>query len=298
MIAESVMHNPSCKVTDRRSRVTAVGMTVHDLERSIAFYRDVLGFELGRVTDHMGPEFEKLTELPGTRARRARLWLGSEVLELTEFVAPRGRAMPADTQSNDRWFQHVAIVVSDMQVAYDRLVRHKVRHASPAPQTLPEWNPQVAGIKAFYFRDPDGHFLELLSFPSGKGAPRWQQPSHQLFLGIDHTAIVVRSTAESLAFYCDRLGLRIDGRSENRGIEQELLNNVPDAHLRITTLRGTAGPGVELLEYLSPRTGRSRQVDSRPNDHWHWQTTIAGDFDRRGLIVDPDGHVIHLMGKE
>ena len=77
--------------------------------------------------------------------------------------------MPADSRGNDRWFQHVAIIVSDMGRAYARLRDHGVTHASTGPQRLPDWNVGAAGIEAFYFRDPDGHFLEVLQFPPGKG---------------------------------------------------------------------------------------------------------------------------------
>ena len=78
----------------------------------------------------------------------------------------------------------------------------------------------AGGIRAFYFKDPDGHPLEILWFPEGKGDPKWQQPSDRLFLGIDHTAIVVSDTAQSLRCYRDTLGLRVAGESENYGPEQ------------------------------------------------------------------------------
>src|SRR5207248_3789279 len=78
----------------------------------------------------------------------------------------------------------------------------------------------------------------------------------RLFLGIDHTAIVVSDTEASLRFYRDALGLRVPGGSENWGAEQERLNDVTGAHLRITTLRAGSGPGIEFLEYLEPRGGR------------------------------------------
>ena len=51
--------------------------------------------------------------------RVVRMKLGDEFIELTEYLAPRGRAFPIDSRSNDRWFQHVAIIVSDMDKAYD-----------------------------------------------------------------------------------------------------------------------------------------------------------------------------------
>src|SRR5262249_57597761 len=80
---------------------------------------------------------------------------------------------------------------------------------------LPDWNPNAGGIRAFYFKDPDGHPLEVLWFPPDKGNPRWHRPSDRLFLGIDHTAIVVGSTEASLACYRDTLGLRVVGGREN-----------------------------------------------------------------------------------
>src|SRR6185312_13408595 len=142
------------------------------------------------------------------------------------------------------------------------------------PQRLPDWNKNAAGIRAFYFKDPDGHPLEVLAFPPDKGSQKWHRSSEELFLGIDHTAIVVADTDSSLKFYRDLLGMRVAGESENYGTEQEHLNNVFGARLRITALRATAGPGIELLEYLAPRDGGPMPADSRSNDLWHWQTRL------------------------
>src|SRR4029077_9003657 len=99
-------------------------------------------------------------------------------------------------------------VVRAMDEAYTWLRQHKVQHASTGPQRLPDWNPNAGGIKAFYFKDPDGHSLEVLWFPPGKRDPKRQSPTDMLFLGIDHTAIVVRNTEKSLTFYRDMLGFR------------------------------------------------------------------------------------------
>src|SRR5262249_2125999 len=97
-----------------------------------------------------------------------------------------------------------------------------------------------------------------------------------LFLGIDHTAIVISDTDASLRFYRDVLGMRIAGESENFGTEQEHLNNVFGARLRITSLRAASGPGIEFLEYLTPRDGRPYPADEKPNDLIHWQTRFLG----------------------
>src|SRR5262249_6174808 len=159
-------------------------------------------------------------------------------------------------------FQHIAIVTTDMNRAYARLRENKVQHASTGPQTLPTWNPNAGGIKAFYFRDPDDHNLEIIYFPPGKGDPKWQDRK-ELFAGIDHTAIVVNDTGAALRFYCDILGMHIAGTSENYGTEQEHLNNVANAHLKITGLRGTSGIGVEFLQYVAPTDGRPHPIDSK-----------------------------------
>lgn len=313
-------HAPDPRPESARA-VQAVGMTVSNLDRSVAFFRDVLGFEIVDRFEESGRDTELLTGVFGARTRTARLRLGQEVLELTEFLAPRGRPYPADTRANDQWFQHVAIIVSDMDQAYARLRANGVTHASTGPQRLPDWNPNAGGIEAFYFRDPDGHFLEILEFPPGKGEARWHE-TDRLFLGIDHTAIVSTDTARSLRFYRDGLGLDVAGGAENFGVEQEHLNNVFGVRLRITTLRAAAGPGVELLEYLAPRTGRPTPVELGAADLAHWQTTIAvpgvehyltalfggwlvspvvvparaGRGFTRGLLVrDPDAHGVRLV---
>lgn len=305
--------------------VGAVGMTVADMDRSVEFFSRVLSFEKVSDVEVAGSEVERLQGVFGARMRVVRMKLGDEMIELIEYLAPKGRPFPIDTRSNDRWFQHVAIIVSDMDRAYQWLRKNKVQHASTGPQRLPDWNKNAGGIKAFYFRDPDGHYLEVLQFPPDKGNPKWHQTVDRLFLGIDHTAIVVGDTEASLKLYRDVLGLKIAGESENYGIEQEHLNNVFGARLRITSLKAAAGPGIECLEYLSPRDGRTTPVDTRSNDLVHWQMTLVLSsaesaeralraakarfvspgvvalpdgtlgFKRGFLVKDPDGHVMQIV---
>ena len=266
--------------------VDSIGITVSDLDRSVEFFTKVLTFEKLSEIEIAGEEFEHLQGVFGARVRIARLKLGGESIELTEYLAPKGRPIPVDMRSNDHWFQHIAIIVSDMDRAYQWLRQHKVQHASTGPQRLPDWNPNAGGIQAFYFRDPDGHHLEILQFPPGKGDPKWHQPLNKLFLGIDHTAIVVSDTDASLKLYRDTLGMRVAGESENYGPEQERLNNVFGARLRITALRAATGPGIEFLEYLVPGDGRPMPADVRANDLFHWQTTMrssSGDAVARAI---------------
>jgi catechol 2,3-dioxygenase-like lactoylglutathione lyase family enzyme len=307
--------------------VAAVGITVSDMDRAVDFYSRVLTFEKISDTEVFGEDYEHLEGVFGLRIRVVRMRLGSEFIELTEYLAPKGRPIPVDSRSNDRWFQHIAIIVSDMDKAYSWLRQNKVEHASSGPQRLPDWNKNAAGISAFYFKDPDGHPIEVLQFPPDKGLAKWHDATDKLFLGIDHTAIVVGDTDASIRFYRDVLGMHVAGESENYGTEQEHLNNVFGAHLRITALRGTSGPGIELLDYLAPRNGRPFPEDEHANDLVHRQTvlitrsaeqaarelTIAkANFVSSGLIAnqnkelgfkaafvvrDPDGHAIEIEEK-
>jgi catechol 2,3-dioxygenase-like lactoylglutathione lyase family enzyme len=258
------------------TNVLAVQVTVGDMDRAVLFFTNVLEFRRVSEVEVAGPEYEHLEGVFGIRMRMVTLELGDERLELVQFLAPRGKPLPFDSRANDRWFQHIAIVVSDMDRAYARLREYRVEYASTAPQTLPRWNTNASGIRAFYFRDPDGHFLELIQFPPGKGNPKWQRVHGRLFLGIDHTAIVVANTKTSVAFY-QRLGFHVAGTSDNYGTEQEHLNNVFGAHLHITSLRAHSGAGVELLEYLTPRDGRPVPTDLRPTDLAWWQIILLTD---------------------
>jgi len=308
-------------------RVAMIGFTVSDMDRAVAFYSDVLTFE--KVADFRvnGASYDHLEGVFGTNMRIVHLRLGEQIVELTQYVSPPGgRPIPVPSRSNDLWFEHMAIVVSDMEKAYEVLQRHQVRQISPEPQTIPPSNVPAAGIKALKFRDPDNHDLELIWFPPGKGAARWQKPGDRLFLGLSHTAITVSDTRASLAFYRDLLGMKVTGGSLNTGITQEYLDNVFGARVRVTAVSPPdEPPHVEFLEYEAPPGGRPMPLDTRANDLWHWQTSlVVGDvklaadvlraagvrfvtpnviavpgaslgFTKAIMVLDPDGHAMRLV---
>jgi catechol 2,3-dioxygenase-like lactoylglutathione lyase family enzyme len=308
-------------------RVDAVGITVQDMDRALNFFTKVLPFEKISEVEVHGSEYEKLKGLFGIHYKKVRLRLGTEEIELTDYLTPGGRAIPEDSQSNDLWFQHIAIVVSNMDSAYARLKKYNVQHVSTQPQILPKSIPAAEGIKAFYFRDPAGHNLELIYFPPGKGNPKWQNGQGKIFLGIDHTAVGVSSTETSKKFYGELLGVNHQGESFNKGTEQEHLNNVQGASLHISGNKAEEGLGVEFLEYLKPKNGRPYPKDERADDLIHWETImttndIAGMYNKlmksetpfvsqgiveistsaygytQGFYVrDPDGHVVGIFEK-
>ncbi|WP_460555695.1 VOC family protein [Ferruginibacter profundus] len=303
------------------NKVDAIGITVKDLTRAEKFYEAVLGFKKIAEHEYSGTAYEKLEGIFGLHVRVARLQLGDEYIELTDYLTAGGRSIPEDQKSNDLFFQHMAIVVSDMDKAFEQLKKHNVEFVSTAPQTLPVTNVAAAGIKAFYFHDADNHNLELICFPKGKGDPKWQNSGGKIFLGIDHTAIGVSSTESSQKFYAGILGIERKGDSWNFGTEQEHLNNVEGASLHITGFRTTNGPGIEFLQYLKPGPGKVYPADTRADDIWFWQTTLLtkdaaalyntlkasnytfvsnelvlndenGKNTRSFIVKDPDGHAM------
>jgi catechol 2,3-dioxygenase-like lactoylglutathione lyase family enzyme len=279
------------------SKVESVGITVKEMDRSLKFYTEVLGFKKISDTEYKGTTFEKLQGVFGLNMRVAKLQLGDEFIELTDYLTTGGRSIPEDAKSNDLFFQHIAIVVSDMEKAYALLKKYNVEHVSTSPQTLPKSIPAAEGIKAFYFHDPDDHNLELIFFPKGKGLEKWQQSKGKIFLGIDHTAIGVSSTESSHKFYQDLLGVERKGDSWNKGIEQEHLNNVEGASLHITGYRAAAGPGIEFLQYVNPGPGNAYPKNSRSDDIWHWQTILIVD-DAESLYKKLKSAGISFVSKE
>ena len=274
-------------------RLLRISRVVGDLDRAAGFYADALGFHLIN-RGVVAPALLAALGIQAMAAEQAIMRLGQEEIALVRFV-PAGRPYPADSQSSDLWFQHLAIVVQDMDAAYDHLASRGGWQPISwgGPQRLP---PADGAVRAFKFRDPDGHPLELIWFPPGQGRPQWKQRrADGPFLGIDHSALAVSLVSRSLGFY-RRLGVHPVARSWNQGGSQAALDGLLDASARVISLRPTSaeGPGLELLRYSPP--GRP-MVAARPNDRLtDWVTLSVAGLRRSspGALRDPDGHLIVL----
>lgn len=321
-----------------RPHLSSIGFTTANAEAIADFFTSTLGFSRGdNLVIEPGP-YAGLVGLAGSRLRLQRLHLGEEILELTEVLnlgsgLRPGRPIPADSRSCDLWFQHICIVVSDLDAASaqarQRIASGGLVGVSTAPQTLPDWNTAAAGIQAFKFRDPEGHNLELLQFPPDKGDARWHRtnPTASPVLGIDHSAISVADTTASCRFYDELLGLQLGGDGVNSGPTQDGLDGLRDTRVRITGHRCPQGAGIECLHYQPPNSGRPRPLDQGSQDLAHWQIRLrVDDLDRiaaatetyggrvlqggvialgeQGSVVgsaralqlaDPDGHVLQLL---
>ncbi len=296
-----------------------VGMTVKDPERAETFYRDGLGFARSGETVIDDPAWARLMGVPATVTVRAlRMRLGAQEVELVAFDPP-GHPYPDVRASNDPWFQHIAIVVEDMEAVCSRLRRLSASPISNGgPQLLPA---NTGGVTAFKFRDPDGHPLELLHFPPGVGDAAWRHGVGSSPLGYDHSAIVVEDVERGIAFYSDLLGLRVVGRSLNKGEEQDRLDGLTNCEVDVVGLAPAhvPTPHVELLHYRRP-PGRAPDFGIEATDiastrQVHRVDDLDGlterlkesgavfvspgiatldTGDRAVTIRDPDGHMIVL----
>src|ERR1044071_2404727 len=110
--------------------VGAIGLTVDNLDREAVFFTKILPFEKVAETSTAVGAADELLGQNETQLRSTELKLGDERITLTEHLKNKGRPIPVDSRSYDYWFQHIAIVVRDMDQAYDRLLQHKVKHVS------------------------------------------------------------------------------------------------------------------------------------------------------------------------
>lgn len=131
------------------------GLSVSSLERSLAFYRDLFEMEVERILEP-APERDlgRINGLPGSRARIAHLRKGEAMLELFEYLEPRGRPVPADHRQADLGFIHAGFASSDVREDYRRLKEAGVSFLGEPVEFRP-------GVWVVYFRGPDGEVGEL-----------------------------------------------------------------------------------------------------------------------------------------
>jgi len=129
------------------------GLSVVDLDRSIAFYRDVLGMKLVLARPFEGRLYETILGLPGSRGKVALLEAGGFRLELFEFEHPTPQPAAADRPVHHHGLTHFCIDVTDVESEYARLEAAGVAfHCPPL---------DFGAAKATYARDPDGNVFEL-----------------------------------------------------------------------------------------------------------------------------------------
>ena len=137
------------------------GITVSNLERSLAFWRDVLGFELSHRAHQTGELAEEITGVPGAEISLAVLKAPGHKIELLEYRAPKDRKR-IDVRPCDVGSTHVAFTVDNLEAVLKAIAASGWRTAGE-PQTLSS-GPN-AGKRVIYVRDPDGTTIEFMQPP-------------------------------------------------------------------------------------------------------------------------------------
>jgi catechol 2,3-dioxygenase-like lactoylglutathione lyase family enzyme len=141
--------------------VAHTGFTVSNLDRSLAFYRDLLGMQLVMMRDTTEEYVSQVTGFPNAHIKIALLKISPDdhhMLELLQYVSHPGE--PTDRATNRPGNGHLAIRVDDLQAWYQRLSEAGVEFRSSGP--VPVSAGVNAGAQAVYMRDPDGFTIELV----------------------------------------------------------------------------------------------------------------------------------------
>jgi catechol 2,3-dioxygenase-like lactoylglutathione lyase family enzyme len=276
-----------------------VAVTVSDVERALAFYRDLLGFPLVGVVTFAGE--------PGLIIHFLDAG-GNALLEMFSFATPA--AVPSDFLYDDRQigFRHLAFKVQDVDAVAARLLQAGVEF------TLMPLD-AVGGVRIAFFKDPDGTLVEIVAgtldyhvwgeAPQPVAIPARGAPAGSE-LAYDHVALTVADLRASLAFYQDVLGLPLLGElhfEDERGFRiayLQLGNSVLELFaFDVPTLPRAANPPVTVLglkhlallvddvdAVAAQLAARGAQITNPPRD-------VRGV--RNCFFVDPDGNVLELI---
>ena len=146
------------------TRLDHVAMSVQDMERCIAFYRDVIGCEV--VFDRTFDEgIARLIGSPGAQVRIVHLQFGKQVLELFDYRQPQGRPPRADRRQSDYGLTHIGFMVEDFWATYRALQAKGVRFLGEAVEIRP-------GVLVAYFHGAEYEVCEMREIRPGEGEAR------------------------------------------------------------------------------------------------------------------------------
>jgi len=262
--------------------ITAFRLTTTMPERLARFYESI-GFSVGQAVP-VPPADMALLGLAGGGTRIA-LNAGEQRIELEAFDH-KGHPYPENATAADLCFQHFALVTPDAAAAWERARAHGANPISiGGPVTL---GASAGGLTAVKLRDPEGHPLEFVQFPT---PPEGSRRSEWLS-GIDHSAICVADAGASRGFY-EALGLTVGRPTLNQGPTQIALDGLAEVRVDVVPMWPQIGtPHLELLRYRNPPSQPARRL--QVNDVA--ATRIVWRSNRDALLRDPDGH-LHLLAE-
>jgi len=146
-------------------RLTHVGICVSDLERSLRFYRDLLGFSLEHELEVAGEPTDTLLRLRGTKLRALYLTRDGVRIELLHFASPPAPAARRRVM-NEHGLTHLSFRVADLAAMLAALRAAGVGVLEDTVIRFPEFQ-----SAACFITDPDGQLIELVQAPGDPAAP-------------------------------------------------------------------------------------------------------------------------------
>jgi catechol 2,3-dioxygenase-like lactoylglutathione lyase family enzyme len=147
------------------ARITHVGIAVSDLQRSLRFYRDLLGFTWEHELDVEGEPTDTLLRLRGTKLHAEYLTRDGVRIELLHFASPPAPPRP-ERPMNQYGLTHLSFRVTDMDAVLEALRAAGERVLEETVIRFPEWQSAACMIL-----DPDGQVIELVQAPGDPAAP-------------------------------------------------------------------------------------------------------------------------------
>ena len=135
-------------------RIEHTALSVSSLERSLAFYRDLIGMEVILELDFEDETLGIVNGLHGCKAKVVHLKLGATVLELFEYRQPRGKPSARVRRQCDTGFIHIGFRVTDIHKHFRKMKERNVYFYSKPLEIRPE-------VFIVYFQGPDGEVCEM-----------------------------------------------------------------------------------------------------------------------------------------
>ena len=143
------------------------GITVSNLERSLAFWRDVLGFEFSHRAHQTGEMASEITGVPGAELSLAVVKAPGHKIEMLEYHAPADRKVTSTSRPCDVGSVHIALIVDNLDAVLQKIAASGWKaHGKPQALTV---GPN-AGKRVIYVRDPDGNTIELMQPPDSSSS--------------------------------------------------------------------------------------------------------------------------------
>jgi glyoxylase I family protein len=129
---------------------------VGDVDRSLDFYRRVLGMDVVFDVELEGESLETVTGGAGSKGRMVGGLVGGVMLELLSFGPGRAPERPSD--GTPLGYTNISVSVPDLDAAHRQVIE---LDAPPGPIV------EIAGVRMFFVADPDGTAIEVIEYPNG-----------------------------------------------------------------------------------------------------------------------------------